>query len=85
MIHLRILSSYLVSTDNMVADIFTKATDKATFTRMRNSMMNVHGSLRSSLEKSFRATTGSLRRLLGSVYGIIYDAVVMDSPESDDE
>ena len=75
---LRILSTHLVSTDNMVADIFTKATDKATFTRMRNSMMNVHGSLRSSLEKSFRATTGSLRRLIGSVYGTIYDAVVTD-------
>lgn len=78
---LRILSTHLVSTDNMVADIFTKATDKATFTRMRNSMMNVHGSLRSSLEKSFRATTGSLRRLIGSVYGTIYDAVVTDAQD----
>ena len=82
---LRILSVILVTTDNMPADIFTKATDKATFTRMRNMMMNVHGPLRSALEKSFRAATGSLRRLLGSVYGTVYDAVVTDDRENEDE
>ena len=82
---LRILSVILVTTDNMPADIFTKATDKATFTRMRNMMMNVHGPLRSALEKSFRAATGSLRRLLGSVYGTVYDAVVTDDREDEDE
>ena len=56
----------------MMADIFTKATEKTTFIRMRNAMMNVHGSLRGSLEQSYRSATGNLRRLIGSVY----DAVV---------
>ena len=80
---LRILSTLHVGTNDMVADIFTKATDKPTFIRMRNMMMNVHGPLRMALEKSFRAATGSLRRLLGSVYGTVYDALVIDDPEQD--
>ena len=65
---LLILSPSIVTTDNMVADIFTKATDKSTFVRMRNSMMNIHGPLRTALEHSYTAATGSLRRLIGSVY-----------------
>ena len=80
---LRILSTLHVGTNDMVADIFTKATDKPTFIRMRNMMMNVHGALRVALEKSFRAATGSLRRLLGSVYSTVYDALVIDDPVQD--
>ena len=51
---------------------------------MRNMMMNVHGPLRLALEKSFRAATGSLRRLLGSVYSTVYDALAVDDPEPDE-
>jgi len=63
-----IMSPSIVTTDNMVADIFTKATDKSTFVRMRNNMMNIHGPLRKALENSYAAATGSLRRLIGSMY-----------------
>ena len=73
---LLILTPWLVGTADMVADIFTKATDKATFTRLRNAMMNVHGPLRATLEKSFRATTGSLRRLVGSLYSTVFNGLV---------
>ena len=34
---------YLVKTEYMIADIFTKAVDKETFQRLRNNMMNVGG------------------------------------------
>ena len=64
----------------MVADMFTKAVDKPTFLRMRNMMMNIHGALRTALEKSFSATSGSLRRLLGSVYNSMYNALIADEP-----
>ena len=50
------------------ADIFTKATDKATFIKMRNAMMNVHGSLRGALERGYQLSYGSMRRLAGSLY-----------------
>ena len=62
--------------EDMIADIFTKATDKATFIRLRNVMMNIHGPLRAALEKSFKASTGVLRRMIGSVYGTVYDALI---------
>ena len=56
----------------MMADIFTKATDKATFIKMRNAMMNVHGlvhgSLRGALERGYQLSYGSIRRLAGSLY-----------------
>ena len=58
---LMILSPLLVKTEYMLADIFTKATEKNTFLKMRNRMMNVHGSLRETLEQSYQATNGSLR------------------------
>ena len=49
----------------------TKATGKATFVKMRNAMMNVHGPLRGALEKSYHAASGRLRRLIGSVYDAV--------------
>ena len=52
----------------MIAVILTKSTDKSTFVRMRNNMMNVYSPLRSALEQSYRSSTGSLRKTLGSVY-----------------
>ena len=68
---LLILTPLRVSTDNMMADIFTKATGKATFLKMRNAMMNIHGPLRGALEKSYNASSGRLRRLIGSVYDAV--------------
>ena len=65
---LLILSPMRVDTHDMIADIFTKATTKQTFTKMRNVMMNIHGNFRQVLEESYKASTGTLRRLLGSVY-----------------
>ena len=38
------LKLYLVGTKFMMADIFTKATDKETFERMRDHIMNVSNS-----------------------------------------
>ena len=68
---LLLLAPYLVSTNFMLADIFTKATEKAIFIRMRNRMMNVHSSLRSelmlSLEISHGAVCNSIRRLVGGL------------------
>ena len=69
---LLILSPYLVKIDQMMADIFTKATEKAIFIRMRNAMMNVHGPLRGALERSYHASTGSLRRLAGSIWDALH-------------
>ena len=65
---LLILTPLQVDTRNMIADVFTKSTDKATFTRMRNVMMNIHGPLREAIDRSYSATSGSLRRLVGSVW-----------------
>ena len=45
---LLILAAYKVVTEDMIADIFTKATDKATFIRLRNVMMDIHGPLRTT-------------------------------------
>ena len=49
----------------MMADIFTKATDKATFIKMRNAMMNVHGSLRGALERGYQLHTAACAGWLG--------------------
>ena len=32
--------------------------------------------LRAALEKSLNASTGALRRMIGSVYGTVYDASI---------
>ena len=76
---LLILSPVLVGTKDMPADIFTKATDKGTFIRMRNMMMNVHGPMRSVLHSAFMTTSGPLRRMVGSLYGAVYHGM---QPES---
>ena len=41
---------------------------EATFIKMRNAMMNVHGSLRGALERGYQLSYGSMRRLAGSLY-----------------
>ena len=76
---LLILSPVLVGTKDMPADIFTKATDKGTFIRMRNMMMNVHGPMRSVLHSAFMTTSGPLRRMVGSLYGAVYHGMIPES------
>ena len=48
----------------MIADIFTKATDKGTFTKMRNVVMNCNSTLRASLYKSVTTVHGEARLLM---------------------
>ena len=52
---LLIMTPFLVTTDNMLADVFTKATDKGTFAKMRGHLMNVNASLRGERERSRKA------------------------------
>ena len=42
---LLIMTPHLVTTDNMLADVFTKATDKGTFAKMRGHLMNINAAL----------------------------------------
>ena len=60
---LRILTALRVSTDYMLADIFTKAADKGTFVKMRNVMMNASQHLIPGLEAAMLTLHGSSRRL----------------------
>ena len=59
---LLLAAPFLVPTDYMVADIFTNATDKETFFKMRNYMMNVNGNLRGPLSP-VRGTISVCRRV----------------------
>ena len=59
-----ILDPYLVSTHYMLADIFTKAVEKSTFVRLRNTMMNVHANLRIALADSGYALHGAAARIV---------------------
>ena len=51
----------------MVADIFTKAVDRAKFTRMRDFVMNVHSSLRVQLEAGLVTAVGASQRMMCSL------------------
>ena len=64
---LRILNPYLVTTDNMIADMHTKAVEKSAYFRFRNIMMNTACGLRSRLEHNVTAYTGATRRLIGKL------------------
>ena len=61
---LLMLLPYLVKTDMMAADIFTKATPRDSFMKMRNFLMNVNWSMRSKLENAMSSMTGEARRLV---------------------
>ena len=61
---LLIFRPYLVKTTEMIADIFTKATDKGTFFKMRNVVMNCTSSLRESLDASASTVHGEARLLV---------------------
>ena len=62
-VQLLIFKPVLIKTTEMIADIFTKATDKGTFVKMRNVLMNTNSGLRNKLEQSMRALHGSSRKL----------------------
>ena len=49
---LLIVAPYLIATDMMVADIFTKPLEKATYVRLRDVMMNSRAPLLQSLQSS---------------------------------
>ena len=68
---LLILVPYLVTTDNMLADIFTKSVERGTFVRLRNHMMNIHGTLRQQLEANYSSAVGAVRRRTRMLYDAI--------------
>jgi hypothetical protein len=53
----------LVPTDLMLADIFTKATEKGTFIKLRNIMMNNNGVTRGYLATAVSTLHGASRKL----------------------
>ena len=61
---LLIFRPYLVKTTDMIADVFTKATDKGTFAKMRNVIMNCNSGLRSSLYSAASTVHGEARLLV---------------------
>ena len=52
---------------DQVADIFTKAVEKAKFTRVRDFMMNIHSSLRVQLESGLITAVGASHRMMCSL------------------
>ena len=48
---LLIFRPFLVTTQNMIADVMTKATDKGTYMKMRGQIMNNHVGLREAMHK----------------------------------
>lgn len=64
-----IFSPYLVTTDNMVADIMTKAVDRGTCFKMRAQMMNVHANLRKSLEEHVCSMADDAARIARNLFG----------------
>ena len=52
------------TTDNMMADVFTKATDKGTFAKMRGHLMNINAALRGEIAKSMQHASGELKRII---------------------
>ena len=68
---LLLLKPFLVSTEYMLADIFTKPAEKATFIRMRNRMMNINSGLRSELMLSTSALTGGASALARRLISVL--------------
>ena len=64
---LLLLSAIKISDTDMVADIFTKAVEKAKFIRTRDFMMNVHSTLRAQLESGLTTAVGASHRMMCSL------------------
>ena len=71
-VQLLIYTSFLVRTENMIADILTKATDQSTFVRARNIIMNTNSSLLTQLAKAAIFTHGSVNRMVSRIRSRIY-------------
>ena len=56
---LLLVSAFKIADTDMVADIFTKAVEKAKFTQARDFMMNVHSTLRVQLESGLTTAVGA--------------------------
>ena len=56
---------YRISDVDMVADILTKAVEKAKSAKIRDFMMNVHSTLRTQLEARLCTAIGSSSRMMG--------------------
>ena len=63
-VQLLVFTARLVRTTECVADIFTKATDKSTFVKFRNIIMNNQSSLKYHLESSMLSLHGSTKRMV---------------------
>ena len=64
---LLLLVPFKIADTDMVADIFTKAVEKAKYTRVRDFMMNVHSSLRVQLESGLITAVGASHRMMCSL------------------
>ena len=51
----------------MAADIFTKPVEKAKFIRMRDYIMNVHSTLRGSMEDAMTCAVGASHRMMSNL------------------
>ena len=60
-----LLAPYLIGTHFMIADIFTKALDKGSFTKFRDIIMNNHVSLRDALSIAVCGLRGEASKLAG--------------------
>ena len=60
---LLILKPLLIKTSDMLADVFTKPTEKPLFQKFRDVMMNVHNGLRAMLACALVAVHGDSHRL----------------------
>ena len=60
---LLLIRPYLIATQYMIADIFTKALPRDNYTKLRGQLMNLHSPLRTSIENGMLGMTGRMRRL----------------------
>ena len=64
-----LLAPYLISTQSMIADMFTKALDKGTYCKFRDVIMNNHVSLRETVAAAVCGLRGDSRRLADRLIG----------------
>ena len=60
---LLLVQPFLISTDAMAADIFTKALPRDSFIKYRNYFMNIHSGVRNSIKDAMVHMAGESRRL----------------------
>ena len=63
-----LLAPYLIKTQFMIADMFTKALDKASFIKFRDVIMNKHVSLKETIAAAACKLNGNVRRLADHLY-----------------